>query len=100
MKGTTIDPTVDPRTAPDRLRAFLAEHDVIDPDAAYDEIVQDPRLLMDVLRCIGFVAQQYVQCNTCGAIGASPESIRHEMHSLQKSSARTFRTVWRSGEYR
>ncbi len=63
--------TPDPRTAPDRLRAFLAEHDVIDADKAYDELTQDPDLLVDVLRCLGVLGRptpetRHSHVSSCG----------------------------------
>lgn len=70
----------DPRTAPDRLRALFAEHDCIDPEALYDELVQEPQMLMDVLRCIGFVGQQWVTCSGCGAEARDRAGLVHGPH--------------------
>ena len=72
--------TPDPRTAPDRLRAFFAEHDVVDPEAAYAELAEHSDLLVDVLRCLGVLGQPYWKCNACGESAYSREGLRHKAH--------------------
>lgn len=72
--------TPDPRTAPDRLRAFLAEHDVIDADKAYDELTQDPDLLVDVLRCLGVLGRPFWKCDACGQSAYERDKLFHHPH--------------------
>lgn len=71
---------MDPRTAPDRLRALFAEHDCLDPEALYDELIQEPQMLMDVLRCIGFVGDQWYECAECKQTAREPHGILHGPH--------------------
>lgn len=81
--------TADISTAPDRLRAFLSEHDVIDADKAYDELTADPDLLVDVLRCIGVLGRPYWKCNACGETAYERSQLYHKAHYT--ANVRVFR---------
>jgi hypothetical protein len=72
--------TADPSTAPDRLRALFAEFDCINPEDLYDAVVADPRMVMDVLRCTGFVKQQWVHCSACGESAPERSKLVHRAH--------------------